>query len=547
MKRYIIVGGIAGGSSAAARLRRLDEKAKITVIEKSAQILSASCSLPYYIGGILESKDHLVYESVQTFSKRLNLDIRVNTEVVNIKRHEKKVELQDTVTLKKAFMKYDKLILATGAVPVLPPIKGIEGKNIFTLRSITDTIAISEYIENNDIRRALVVGGGYIGLETAENLAKRGINTSIVESSNHVLPVFDYDMAQFIEVSLEQNGITVVTDVNLETIKSTGQCVTATLEDGRSLNADIVIVGTGSVPEVALAKKAGLGIGVTGGIIVDEHQQTTDKDIYAVGDAAEADCFYGTKALVSLASPANKQGRIAADNICGIGSKYKKTMCVTILKVFNSVFACAGLSETQLSELDIKYEKVFIRSNSHEPFLPGAEMITIKMMFDKKTGKIFGVQMAGGEGVDKRIDILATAMRAGLTADKLADLELAYAPPFSEAKDAVNMIGCVASNVMAHYSDLAHWHDIHTDQPFLIDVRSKEEYEAGTIKNAQNIPLEDIRARLNELPKEKEIVVFCKTGQQSYLAERLLKQNGFNIKNLSGGYGLYEIFARKKA
>ena len=536
MKKYIIVGGIAGGASAAARLRRLDEKAKITLIDKGAHILSASCSLPYYIGGILESKEYLTYESPQNFQKRFNLDIRINTEVTNIRRHDKKVELRDMNTGKKSSLNYDKLILATGSVPVMPSIKGLKGKGIFTLRSIADTIAISEYIENNDIRRALVVGGGYIGLEAAENLAKRGINTSIVEASDHVLPIFDYDMAQFVEMTLEQHGISVVTGVSLNTLKRAGQDISLILSDGRNMNADIIIIGTGMAPEVSLAKKAGLGIGLTGGIIVDEHQQTTDKDIYAVGDAAEADCFYGIKALNSLASPATKQGRVAAENICGLGTKYKKTLGVTILKIFNTVFACAGLSEMQLSDLDVKYEKVYTRSFSHETFFPGASPITMKMMFDKRTGKIYGVQMAGEEGIDKRIDIMATAMRAGMTADKLADLELAYAPLFAEAKDAVNIIGCVASNVMTHHSEIIQWQNIHAGQSILLDVRPPNAYEAGTIRNAYNIPLTELRERLSELPKKKKIIVFCETGQQSYIAERVLKQNGFNVKNLSGGY-----------
>jgi rhodanese-related sulfurtransferase len=359
--------------------------------------------------------------------------------------------------------------------------------------------------------------------------------------------MFDYDMAQFAAMELQHNGVLLITGSTLTSINESEEGVCIELSNGKTLCADIVITGIGITPEVTLAKKAGLGVGVTGGILVDEHQQTTDKDIYAVGDAVEVECLSGGKALIPLASPADRQGRIAADNICGISSKYKKTLGVNIIKLFDSVLACAGLSEKQLTERKENFEKVYIRSYSHAAYYPGASVLTIKMMFDKKTGKILGVQIAGGGGVDKRIDVFATAMRSGLTADKLADLELAYAPPFGTAKDPVNTAGFAASDIMQGLTNVVQWHDIDHEGALLLDVRKKEEYDLGTLEGALNIPLEELRERIGELPKDRHIITFCGNGQDGYTAERILKQKGFSASNLTGGYSLYEIFIRDKA
>lgn len=547
-KKYIIVGGIAGGASAAVRLRRLDERAKITVFEKGPSVLFASCGLPYYLGGVVKTSGDLVLDTPGNFKKKYNIDVKVNIEVTNINRREKKVEVKNLATGRKYLQTYDKLVLATGAAPQKPDIKGIDSGKVFVLKNIADSISINEYIAKNNVRRVIVVGGGYIGLETAENIAKRGISVSVVEASNHVLPMFDDDMARFAAMELEENGILLITGASALEFDDSGEGVSVQLSNGRKLSADMVILGGGVTPEVSLARKAGLGIGVTGGILVDERQQTTDKDIYAVGDAVEVECLSGGKALIPLASPADRQGRIAADNICGLGSRYKKTLGVTILKLFDSVFACAGLSESRLTERKENFEKVYTRSYSHAQYYPGAAVMTLKMMFEKRTGRILGVQIAGRGGVDKRIDVLATAMRAGLTADRLSELELAYAPPFGASKDPVNMAGFVASDIMGGLTDIVHWHDIDgLGDAVLVDVRPKSEFAAGTIKGAVNIPVDELRSRTGELPKKKEIILFCGSGQAAYTAERMLKQKGYNAKNLSGGYALYEIFNSKKA
>ncbi|MGI5849472.1 MAG: FAD-dependent oxidoreductase [Christensenellales bacterium] len=547
-KKYIIIGGVAGGASAAARLRRLDEKAKITVFERGQYISFANCGLPYYIGGMIKSSNHLVLQTPENFKKRFNIDVKIKTEIINIDRHEKKVEVHDLVTGRKYRQKYDKLVLAPGAMPIKPDIKGIDSIKIFTLRDIPDTVAISEYIGNNDVKHAAVIGSGFIGLEVAENMAKRGIKTFIVEFADHVLSVFDYDMAKFVQLTLEENGITLITGVSVDAFTEIDKGIQLEFSNGQNICVDIVVIGIGVIPEVTLAKKAGLGIGITGGIIVDERQQTTDKDIYAAGDAVEVDCLFGGKTLISLASPANRQGRIAADNIYGIASKYKKTLGVTIFKLFDMNFACAGLTEEHLTNRDVKYEKAYTRSFSHAKYYPDANLLTIKLIFGKKTGKIYGVQIVGKEGVDKRINVFATAMRAGLTADKLMDLELAHTPPFGVAKDPVNIVGYVASNIINNLSGMVQWHDIESlHNAVLLDVRTKPEYDSGTIMDALHISVDELRERIGELPKDKEIIVFSNTGQRGYTAERILKQRGFNVKNLAGGCSLYEIFNKNKA
>lgn len=546
-KKYIIIGGIAGGTSAAARLRRLDENALITIFEKGQSVSFESCGLPYYIGGLVKSGEDLILRTPGGFKKKYNIDVRVNTEVLNINRREKKVDIKNLATGKRYSREYDKLILATGAVPTRPDIEGISSRGVFSPRSVADMFAIKEHIEKNEARRAIIVGGGYIGLEVAENISRRGINTFLVEISDHVLPTFDYDMAQFASAALQQHGVLLVTGSSLESIYESEEGVCTQLSNGRTLCADMVIIGAGVTPEVTIAKKAGLGIGVTGGILVDERQQTTDKDIYAVGDAVESECLSGGKAVIPFASPADRQGRIAADNICGINSRYKKTLGVNIVKLFDSVFAYAGLSEKQLKERKENYEKIYIREYAHAPYYPGASVLTLKMMFEKKTGKILGVQLAGGVGVDKRTDILATAMRAGLTAEKLADLELAYAPPFGMTKDVVNIAGFMASDIMQGITDVVQWNEIDgMEGVLLLDVRRKAEFEAGALTGAVNIPLEELRGRISELPKDRRIIAVCANGHDSYVAERILKQKGFTAANLSGGYDLYEIFNRDR-
>lgn len=547
-RKYIIVGGIAGGTSAAMRLRRLDERARITIFEKGPSVSFSSCGLPYYVGGIVKSADELLLQTPGDFKKRHNISVKVNIEVVGINRRDKKVELKNLVTGRKYQQKYDKLVLATGAVPLKPEIEGINSDKVFVLRNMADSISMTEYIEKNNVRRAVVFGGGYIGLEIAENISRRGITTTVVEESSHVLPTFDDDMSVFAAMELQKKGMLLITGASVVSMNETENSVGVELSNGGKLSADMVILGGGVTPEVSLARKAGLGIGVTGGILVDERQQTTDKDIYAAGDAVEVECLSGGKAVIPLASPADRQGRIAADNICGLNSKYRKTLGVTILKLFESVFANAGLSEAMLKERKENYEKIYIRAYSHAPYYPGSTVMTIKLMFEKRMGRILGVQIAGGGGVDKRIDVIATAMRAGLTADKLSELELAYAPPFGASKDPVNMAGFVASDIMEGLTNIVHWHDIDgLKDTLLVDLRPKNDFEAGTINGAVNIPADELRGRISELPKNKDIVLFCGNGQAAYTAERMLGQRGYNVKTLSGGYSLYEILGSKKA
>ncbi len=545
-KKYVIVGGMVGGICAASRIRRLDENAEIIVFEKEPIVAFARCGLPYFVGGVIPSVDALV-RFPEGLLKGQNIEVRTKSEVRRIFRHRSEVEVHDHATGRTYRQPYDKLILATGAVPTNPDIDGLASNRVF-MPSISGAQAMSAYISANDTRRAVVVGGGYIGLEMAENLTRRGIQTVVVEQSGHLLTSFDGDMAQFAVSELEGHGITVMTDESVGAISTEVDGIKVIMKDGQKINTDIVIIASGIQPEVTLAKKAGLGVGITGGIIVDEHMQTTDKDIYAVGDAVELESLFGGKMMIPHAAPASKQGRIAADNICGISSRYKKTLGITILKLFDMTFGCAGMTEEQLCSRGVNYEKIYTRSYAHADYYPGAVRMTIKTMFDPKNGRIFGVQIAGEDGVDKRIDVFATAMRAGLTVDKLSELELAYSPLFGVVKDPVNMAGYVAANVMHGISNIIHWHDVEDIGDVLwLDVRTSQEHCCGTISGAVNMPVDVLRFQMETLPKDRQIVVFCESGYRSYAAERILSQSGFSVKNLCGGYSLYELFKNTKA
>ena len=380
-------------------------------------------------------------------------------------------------------------------------------------------------------------------MQTAENLSRRGIKTCVIEREDHVLPFLNRDMARFAKAELENNGIALVMETTVREVIETDEGMRLELTDGRSVFVDIVVLSTGMTPDITLARKAGLGIGITGGIIVDEKQQTTDKDIYAVGDAVELECAFGGKILLPMAAPAVKQAHVAADSICGINSRYRHTLGVRIITLFGMQLAEAGLTEVQLAERGIRYEKVYTQSNSHDSFFSGAEPITVKLMFDRRNGRVFGVQIVGRSGVGKRLDVLATAMQAGLTADKLADLELSYAPKVGTAMDAVNVAGSVASDVMAGLTDVAHWHDVNPErEALLLDVRAGDERLGGSINGSLHIPLAQLRDRIGELPAGREILVYSQSGRRGYMAERVLKQHGFIAKNLSGRYGLYSLF-----
>lgn len=545
-KKYVIIGGIAGGISAATRLRRLDENAIITVFERAEHVALPSSSLPYCIGKVINLKDVEGVQSVQEIMSRYAIEVKLKCEVTAINRPENTVTVHDLNTGESYRYKYDKLILATGTTPNRPDVSGADTQGIYTLKNLRDLNAISAHIDTYKVRRAAVIGGGNIGLEVAENLSRRGIKTCIVERSDHPLPSFDGDMARFARQVLEDNSVALITHTPVVAFHPTEEGIRLELAEERFLFADIVILCTGAVPETGLAKNAGLGIGVTGGILVDEHQQTTDKDIYAVGDAVEVESVFGGKILPCTVSFAIRQGRNAADNICGISSKFKQMLGVSVIKIFDTQMASAGLTEKELSIREIRYEKIYVSGLSREPYYPGAKAIVLKLIFEKRTGRILGAQIVGEEGVDKRIDVLATAMRAGLTADKLADIELAYAPSFGAAKDVINMAGFMAADVTGGLSEVAQWHEVKTrDDAVFLDVRTQKERDAGTIAGSVHIPLSELRGRMSELPKDKEIVVFCRSGHRSYTAERMLKQQGYKAKNLSGGYSLFELFTRK--
>ena len=542
-KKYIVVGGNVAGTSAAARLRRLDGSADITVFEKGSHICFSSSGLPYYIGGVIKSADSLLRSSPEGFDANLGITVRTRCEVVSIDRYDKSVKVCDLKTGDFFTLQYDKLILATGAVPKCPHEQMAKQTGVFMLKNPEDMTEISAFIDTAGVKRAAVVGGGDVGLTLAENISKRGIKTCIIEKKAHVLPALDPEMAQFAKMVLENNGVALITNAIVADFASVDEGLRLELSDGRFMIVDMIVLCAGMQPDTKLAQQAGLGIGITGGVLVDEHQQTTDKDIYAVGDAVEVESPYGGKILISRASPATRQGRIAADSICGIGSRYKFTLGVTVIKLFDTCFAAAGLTEKQLKRRDFKCEKVYLRALSHESYFPGADVLNIKLIFDRRGGRLYGAQIVGKTGVDKRIDVFSTAMHAGLSADKLSELELAYAPPFGAPRDAVNMAGYIAGNVLEGLSEVAHWHDVGKHKKaVLIDVRSYSQREAGTIEGSLHIPISELKERMIQLPKAQKYIVFSQSGHRSYTAERMMRQNGYSVKNLSGGYSLYEVF-----
>ncbi len=549
--KVVIVGGVAGGASAAARLRRLSEDAEIVLFEKGEYISFANCGLPYYIGEVITEKDKLVVQTPEDMKKRFNIDVRINSEVVKIVPDKKVVEVYNSVEGRTYTESYDKLILSPGAEPVKPPLPGIDSSRVFTLRNIPDTYRIKDYVDTMKPKRAVVVGAGFIGLEVAENLHARGVKVTVVELADHVIGPLDYDMAAIVHQHMKAKDVEFYLKDAVKSLKDTNACTIVELSSGRSLKADMVIMGIGVKPESKLAVGAGIKLGKTGGILVDDNMRTSDPDIYAVGDAVEVkDYISGSPALIPLAGPANKQGRIAANNICGIEEKYEGTQGTSIVKVFDITVAITGNNEKILKRNNMNYEKSFTHSGSHAGYYPGAIPMTIKLIFDSKNGKILGAQIIGYEGVDKRIDVIATAIRAGMTVYDLEELELAYAPPYSSAKDPVNIAGFTASNILKGDSEIFHWNEVDSidrSKSVLIDVRTEMEAELGSIDGSVNIPLDDLRKRLNELPKEKEILLFCQVGLRGYIAYRILKQKGYRVRNLSGGYKTYQLAVQKQS
>jgi NADPH-dependent 2,4-dienoyl-CoA reductase/sulfur reductase-like enzyme/peroxiredoxin family protein/TusA-related sulfurtransferase/rhodanese-related sulfurtransferase len=539
-KKLLIVGGVAGGASAAARARRLDESAEIILFERGPDISFANCGLPYHIGGTIADRDKLLVTTPETMGTKFNIDVRTRSEVIAIDRENKQIAVKDLTTGKKYAESYDHLILSPGAAPVRPPIPGIDNPHVLTLRNLEDMDWIIKALEGKE--RAAVIGGGYIGLEMAEALRERKIETTLIELAPQVMAPADPEMATVLHQELRLFGVDLKLETSVSAFEQSESGVDLILSDGHRLRVDLAVLAIGVKPEATLAINAGLELGSTGGIKVDPRMQTSDPSIYAVGDAVEVtDLSTNRPALIPLAGPANRQGRIAADNIFGRESTYKNTQGTAICKVFNMAIGMTGLSEKVAKRQGIVYEKVYVHPASHASYYPGAHPISLKLIFDPKDGKVLGAQAVGADGIDKRIDVLAVAIRAGLTVYDLEEMELSYAPPFGSAKDPVNYAGFVAANLLR--GDVALFHTDEalapTDGQRLIDVRNPEEVAGGTLPGAENIPLGQLRNRLGELDKAHEYLVFCQVGLRGYLACRILTQNGFKCRNLSGGYKTY--------
>ncbi|AGY45365.1 FAD-dependent oxidoreductase [Lactococcus lactis] len=536
-EKILIVGGVAGGMSAATRLRRLNENAEIIVFEKGPYVSFANCGLPYYVGGEIAEREKLIVQSAKALKNRFNLEVRENSEVIAIDSEGKKVTV---VSNGESYVEsYDKLILSPGAKPLIPQIKGLnQATNVFSLRNIPDVDKIMTYLKAKAPKSATIIGAGFIGLEMAENLAKRGLSVTIVEKAPHVLPTIDREMAAFVNEELIKNNLSVMTNRGAVEFKNDE----ILLDNGESLQSDLTILSVGIQPETSLAKSAGIKLGLRNAILVDEHYETSVKDIYAVGDAIVVKNQLGQDALISLASPANRQGRQVADIISGLPIKNRGSLGTAIIRVFDLQVASTGLSEFQLRGLKINHKIVHVTANNHAGYYPDVTSIVLKLIFEPESGQIFGAQAIGKEGVDKRIDILSTAIKAKLTVFDLPELELTYAPPFGSAKDPVNMAGYAAINLLLGQSENIQWHELATELAkgkVLLDVRNPNELAKGKFKNSQNIPLDDLRERLNELDKKNEYIVSCQSGLRSYNAERILKQEGYKVKNLDGAFGLY--------
>ncbi len=555
--KVLIIGGVAGGATAAARLRRLDEEAEIIVIERSGYVSYANCGLPYYIGGTIRYKEALTLQTPESFFRRFRIDVRVREEAVKIDTAAKTVTIQRLEDGTSYTEVYDKLILSPGANAMVPDVPGVHNDRIFTLRTVEDTFRIREFIEKEKPARAVVVGGGFIGLEMAENLVHEGIHVTLLQRSEQVLPPMDYDMACEIHAYLRMNGIDLRTKQGVQGYEETPEGgVKILLKDSEPVEADFVILSVGVVPDTQLAEEAGLELGMKKSIVTDDHMRTSAKDVYAVGDAVCVRNFVsGKEALISLAGPANKQGRIAADNICGIDSRFSGSQGSSVIKLFDMTAASTGLNEKTAKAAGIAFDKVFTFSASHATYYPDASNMSIKTIFSPETGKILGAQIVGFEGVDKRIDVLATAIRAGMTAADLEELDLAYAPPYSSAKDPVNMAGFVIENIRSGLVKQFHWHDVETivekegSDAVYLDVRTEEEFrnDSRVVQNCVHIPLDELREHLDRLDPGKKIYVNCHSGLRSYIACRILTGLGFDCYNLAGGYRLFGIVAGDKA
>jgi NADPH-dependent 2,4-dienoyl-CoA reductase/sulfur reductase-like enzyme/rhodanese-related sulfurtransferase len=543
--KIVIVGGVAGGASAASRARRLSEEAQIVLFERGPEVSFANCGLPYYIGGKIEQRDKLLIVSPDRLRTRFNLDVRTRSSVESINRSSKTVRVHDLVSGRVYEEAYDKLILAPGAAPIVPPIPGADLPGIFTLRNLQDTDRIQAEFER-PIRKAVIVGAGFIGLEIAENLVRRGVAVTIVELQDQILPPFDNEMTAPLAGHLRSHGVELILGDSAEMFAKAPEGLEVRLKSGHRRSAGLVILGVGVRPENGLAVAAGLNVGPRGGIKVNAHLQTDDPDIYAVGDVIEVE-DYVTRAptQVPLAGPANRQGRIAADHIFGRDAAYRGTQGTAVVGVFEMTAAMTGASEKAVRRAGLPFRKVYIHPGHHASYYPGAEPMSLKLLFDPEKGRLLGAQAVGGAGVDKRIDVLSMAIQAGLTVFDLEETELAYAPQYGSAKDPINMAGFVAAGLIRGEHPQIDIESILDDSknrhPFLLDVRSREEFDRGHIPGAVNVPVDELRPRLEEVPRDQEIAAYCQVGQRGYLATRILLQSGFSAVNVGGGYKTYQL------
>ena len=550
--KVVIVGGVAGGATAAARIRRLDEQAEIVVFERSGYISYANCGLPYYIGGIITDPEELTLQTPESFYSRFRVDMRVRHVVIAIHPDRKTVSVRKLETGEEFEECYDKLLLSPGAKPTQPRLPGIGLDRLFTLRTVEDTFRIKAYLDTHHPRSAVLAGGGFIGLELAENLRELGMDVTIVQRPKQLMNPFDSDMAAFIHGQMRKRGVKLALGKTVEGFRESEAGVEVLLKDEESLHTDMVILAIGVTPDTGLAKDAGLELGIKGSILVNERMETSIPDIYAVGDAVQVKhSVTGQDALISLAGPANKQGRIAADNICGGDSRYNGSQGSSVIKVFDMTAAVTGINETNAKKAGIETDKVILSPMSHAGYYPGGKMMTMKVLFEKNTYRLLGAQIVGYDGVDKRIDVLATAIHAGMKAFDLKELDLAYAPPYSSAKDPVNMAGFMIENIAN--GTLKQWHPEQLPglprdgSVTLLDTRTPAEFGRGHIEDFINIPVDDLRDRIGEIPSGKPVYVICQSGLRSYIATRILSGYGFDAYNFSGGFRFYDTVTNDRA
>ncbi len=550
--KVVIVGGVAGGATAAARLRRLDESAEIVVFERSGYVSYANCGLPYYIGGIITDRAELTLQTPESFWRRFRVDMRVRHEVTAIHPDTKTVDVKNLATGEVFAESYDKLILSPGARPTQPALPGVGIDRLFTLRTVEDTLKLREFIEQHHPRSAVLAGGGFIGIELVENLRELGLDVTVVQRPKQLLNPLDADMAAFLHAQLREKGVKLMLGRTVEGFAADGDRVNVLIKDEAPLTADMVVLAIGVTPDTALAKDAGLELGIKGSIVVNDRMETSVPDIYAVGDAVQVKhSVTGQDALLSLAGPANKQGRIAADNICGGDSRYLGSQGSSVIKVFDMTIAATGVNEKTARQAGIDCDKVFLSPMSHAGYYPGGKVMTMKVVFEKGTYRLLGAQIVGYEGVDKRIDVLATAIHAGLTGPQLKDLDLAYAPPYSSAKDPVNMAGFMIENLSRGLVEQFFPEDVDAlprdGSATLLDVRTPGEYAAGHAEGFVNLPVDDLREHLAEIPADKPVYLICQSALRSYIACRILSQHGLRCSHLSGGWRLYEAVMRDRA